>query len=139
MVTLSMIADQDYLALARTSATHVGSLLWFPLARVADLRLAVNEACVCFLDPAARRESAAHGIESAAHGMSPRPNPIELAYDRHPSELHVSVRAAVGENWPEVDDLGWALLRALVGDVRVEVRDGVGVLTLIQPLPTGED
>ena len=128
MVTLSMIADMDYLALARTSAMHVGALLAFPLARVSDLRLAVDEACVCFLDSAARREP-------DSFGMSPVPESMELSYDRFPAELHVTVRAAVGAGWPAVGDLGWAMLRALVGDVEVEVEDGVGALTLILPLP----
>jgi anti-sigma regulatory factor (Ser/Thr protein kinase) len=131
MVTLSMIADMDYLALARTSAMHVGALLAFPLARVSDLRLAVDEACVCFLDSAARREP-------DSFGMSQAPESMELSYDRYPDELHVTVRAAVGVDWPTVDDLGWAMLRALVGDVRVHVEDGVGELTLILPLPGGQ-
>ena len=132
MVTLSMIADMDYLALARTSAMHVGALLALPLARVTDLRLAVDEACVCFLDSAARREP-------DSFGMSPVPESMELSYDRFPGELHVTVRAAVGAEWPAVDELGWAVLRALVGDVEVEVEDGVGSLTLILPLPAGRE
>lgn len=127
MVTLSMIADMDYLALARTSAMHVGALLSFPLARVSDLRLAVDEACVCFLDSVSRREP-------DSFGMSPAPESMELSYDRYPTELHVTVRAAVGADWPTVDELGWAMLRALVGDVRVQVEDGVGALTLMLPL-----
>lgn len=132
MVTLSMIADRDYLALARTSAMHVGALLAFPLARVSDLRLAVDEACVCFLDSAARREP-------DAFGMWPAPESMELSYDRYPDELHVTVRAAVGADWPAAQELGWAMLRALVGDVRVDALDGMGELTLILPLPTGQE
>jgi anti-sigma regulatory factor (Ser/Thr protein kinase) len=129
LVSLSMIADMDYLALARTSAMHVGALLAFPLPQVGDLRLAVNEACACFLDDAARREPDAFGMMV--------PEWMELAYDRFPDELHVTVRAAVGEGWPAVDELGWAVLRALVGDLHVDVHGGVGALTLILPLPTG--
>jgi anti-sigma regulatory factor (Ser/Thr protein kinase) len=132
MVTLSMIADMDYLALARTSAMHVGALLAFPLARVSDLRLAVDEACVCFLDGASHREP-------GSFGTTRPPESMELSYDRYPDELHVTVRAAVGPDWPAVDELGWAMLRALVGDVRVDATDGVGALTLILPLPTGQE
>jgi hypothetical protein len=33
--------------------------------------------------------------------------------------------------------MGWALLEALVGEVRTEVLGGVGVLTLVEPLPAG--
>lgn len=130
MAALSMIADMDYLALARTSAMHVGALLALPLGQVADLRLAVNEACACFLDTAARREPDAFGIAGL-------PESMELAYDRYPGELRVTVRAAVGDGWPDVDELGWAVLRALVGDLHVDVHGGVGVLTLMLPLPAG--
>lgn len=128
MVTVSVIADKDYLALARTSAMHVGALLSLPLARVSDLRLAVNEACACFLDAAARHVP-------SDWAASPLSQMLELAYDRYPGELHVTVRAAVDEDWPRVDELGWAMLGALVGDVRAQVRHGQGTLTLIQPLP----
>jgi serine/threonine-protein kinase RsbW len=129
VATLSMIANTDYLALARTAAMHVGALLALPLAQVADLRLAVDEACACFLDTTARR---------AALGVSAVPDVMELSFDHYPAELHVTVRAAVGEGWPAVDELGGAVLRALVGDACFQVQDGVGVLTLIQPLSTGE-
>lgn len=128
MVTLSMIADKDYLALARTSAMHVGALLCFPLAQVSDLRLAVNEACACFLDPPLRRVQQDGGFPAA-------PDWMELSYDRYPDELHITVRAAAYAGWPEVDELGWAVLRALVGAVHWYVHDGLGVLTLALPLP----
>ena len=49
MVTLTMLADQEYLALARTSAMHVAALLHLPLVQVTDLRLAVDEACTSFI------------------------------------------------------------------------------------------
>jgi hypothetical protein len=123
LVTLSMAADKDYLALARTSATHVGGLLGLPPARISDLRLAVDEACACFLDT----------LDGGSSEV------MELAYDRYPGELRVTVRAAVGKGWPVVDALGWEVLRAVVGDVRCHVQDdGVGVLTLIQPLSAWE-
>jgi serine/threonine-protein kinase RsbW len=128
MVSVSMLADADYLALARTSAMHVGALLSLSLAQVKDLRLAVNEACACFLEspsPSLRRVSDEHVV----------PQVLELSYDRFPDALHVTVRAPVDEGWPLVDELGWAMLGALVGEVRVEVRGGLGTLILIQPLP----
>lgn len=127
-----MPADMDYLALARTTAMHVGALLFFPMTRVADLRLAVNEACASFLGTSAYRAPDAFGIAA-------EPEVMELFYDRCPGELRITVRSAVGENWPRVDELGWMVLRALIGEVRVQARDGLGVLTLIVPLPTGMD
>ncbi|MBR7838723.1 hypothetical protein KDL01_35975 [Actinospica durhamensis] len=119
MVALTLVADQDYLALARTSAMHVAALLFLPLPRVNDLRLAVDEACTSFLHPAPRT-----------------PETLELSYDRHPASLHVTVRARAPLGWPQRDELGWAMLASLVGEVRVRVHDGIGALTLIEPLPT---
>jgi serine/threonine-protein kinase RsbW len=124
MVTLTLPADHDYLGFARTSAMHVASLLFFPLPRVNDLRLAVDEACTSFLQ-------AAHGADGAGS--------MELRYDRHPTSLHVTVRARAPHGWPGRDELGWAMLGSLVGEVRVQVEDGIGALTLIEPLPTATD
>ncbi|HEX4787579.1 MAG TPA: hypothetical protein VH372_03905 [Actinospica sp.] len=131
MITLRMIADKDYLALARTSAMHVGALLAFPLARVSDLRLAVDEACISFLDPPAYRDPDLPYAACVPSGT------LELAYDRHASDLHVTVTGTAPAGWPERQEPGWAILEALVGEVRAEVRAGDGVLTLIEPLPTG--
>ncbi|MBR7839479.1 hypothetical protein KDL01_39855 [Actinospica durhamensis] len=128
LVTLNMRADKDYLALARTCAMHTAAVLGFPLSRVTDLRLAVNEACLCFLEAPVRRGS-------DLLGSSPAPAALEIAYDLYPEELHVTLRSPVPENWPRVDETGWALLRALVGDVRVFAHEGLGTLTLIEPLP----
>lgn len=131
MVTLTLLADQDYLALARTSAMHVGALLFLPLPRVDDLRLAVDEACTSFLSSA--RSAGPAGADTAPPATE---QTMELSYDRYPRHLHVTIRSRAPRSWPERDELGWAMLGSLVGEVRMEVRDGVGVLTLIEPLPT---
>jgi serine/threonine-protein kinase RsbW len=130
MVTLTLLADRDYLALARTSAMHVASLLFFPLPRVNDLRLAVDEACTSFLQPA-------DGPAADADGAAPGPqDTMTLRYDRFPQSLHVTLSAPVPRGWPQRDELGWELLSSLVGDVQVSVRDGVGTVRLIVALPT---
>ena len=61
---------------------------------------------------------------------------MELSYDRYPTALHVTVRAPAPEDWPETDELGWAMLGSLVAEVRANVHEGIGTLTLIEPLPT---
>jgi hypothetical protein len=45
------------------------------------------------------------------------------------------VRAPVPASWPEVDELGWTMLQALVSEVRTEVADGIGTLILVEELP----
>ena len=156
MATLTLLADRDYLALARTSASHVAALLFFPRPRVSDLRLAVDEACTSFLRAESPGVDAATGVEGAdgeagaddadadavddGGGVAvASAETLELRYDRHPSSLHVTVSGRAPRDWPERDELGWAMLSALVGDVQVSVRDGVGALTLIVPLPTSAD
>ena len=126
MVTLSTDADKSALPLVRTSVAQVGAVLHLPPDRLADLRLAVNEACVCLL--------AAAPWEADPFG-SAAPEEMEVSFDLYPAELHVTVCAAAAECWPEPDGLGWAVLRRLPGEVRVSQGEGLGVLTVVEPLP----
>jgi anti-sigma regulatory factor (Ser/Thr protein kinase) len=128
MAALSFPADKDYLALARTTAMHVAGLLGLPISRVTDLRLAVDEACTAFLT--AGRAAGAAGVlrETALRDT------LDLRYDQYPGQLWVSVRAPVPPSWPEVDEIGWTMLQALVSEVRTEVDDGIGTLILIEEL-----
>jgi len=119
MAALTFPADKDYLALARTSVMHVAGLLNLPIGRVTDLRIAVDEACSVFLTP-----------------PPTAPSTFDLSFERHAGYLSVTVRGPAPETWPPDDDeLGWRMLQALVGEVRAESKDGIGTLTLIEPLP----
>jgi hypothetical protein len=125
MAALTVVADQDYLALARLSAMQVAALLELPLPQVTDLRLAVNEACTSFL--------------VAAPGRSPEPAAVTgatlyLCYDRYPDRLAVTVRGRAPALWPAQDELGWEVLCAVGKQVRAEVVDGIGTLTFTEPL-----
>jgi anti-sigma regulatory factor (Ser/Thr protein kinase) len=118
MAALTFPADKDYLALARTSAMHVAGLLDLPIGRVTDLRIAVDEACAVFLTP-----------------QPAVPSTFELCFERYAGYLSVTVRGPAPAKWPPADDeLGWRMLQALVGEVRAETKDGIGTLTLIEPL-----
>lgn len=127
MATLIMPADKDYLALARTSTMQIAALLDLSMSRVTDLRLAVDEACTSFLVAA-----------GDAGGPSGDAGNLELYYDHFPEHLHVTVCGTATAGWPTRDELGWEMLRALVGEVRAEVVADTGVLTLIEPLPEAE-
>lgn len=126
MAELTVVADRDYLSLVRTSAMQVAALLDLPLSRVSDLRLAVDEACTSFLVAARGREM--EPVEESGATL-------QVCYDRYPDRLEVTVLGLAPPMWPGQDELGWAVLRAIIGDVNAEVIDGVGILTLVEPLP----
>ena len=121
-----MVADQAYLPLARTFAMHVAALLDLTVAEVADVRLAVDEACTSFLVAAPGRT-----VETAALTGAR----LRLCYDRYPDRLQITVRGQAPPLWPTQDELGWETLRAAIPEVRAEVIDGIGTLTLVEPLP----
>lgn len=127
MVALTVVADQDYLALVRTSAMQVGALLDLPLPQVTDLRLAVDEACTSFLVPESGWQPERPEVAGAR---------LRLCFDRYIDHLRVTVRGPAPPSWPKRDGLGWELLRAVVGEVRAESVGGLGILTLIDPLPS---
>lgn len=126
MAELTVPADKDYLPLVRTSAMQVGALLELPLPQVTDLRLAVDEACASFMIAAPGRQ-----LEPAASSGAT----LCLSYERDPDYLRVTVAGPAPAMWPTQNELGWEMLRAVVGDVQAEVADGVGTLTMIEPLP----
>lgn len=126
LAVLTFAADKDYLALARMTAMHVAGLLGLPIGRVTDLRLAVDEACTSFLVAARGREM--EPVEESGATL-------QVCYDRYPDRLEVTVLGLAPPMWPGQDELGWAVLRAIIGDVNAEVIDGVGILTLVEPLP----
>ena len=116
MASLAVPADADYLAIARVTAMHVGALLGLPVGRIADLRLAVDEACSLLL-----RASAVPGA-------------LELSFEQWLDELRVTVRGPAPVGGPEPDDVGWLMMRALVGEAHMETDGGAAVLTLTVPL-----
>lgn len=131
LATVSFAADKDFLALARMMAMHVAGLVGLPIGRVTDLRLAVDEACSLFLVPPVGPHAP---LLPAPHG----PALLTLRFDRLAGGyLRISVTGPVPPRRPDEDDLGWTMLCALVGSPRWEVRDGLGTLTLTEPIPAG--
>ena len=131
LAVLTFAADKDYLALARMTAMHVAGLLGMPIGRVTDLRLAVDEACSIFL--AGPSGPAAPLLPPGRHVAAT----LTLRFERIAEHLRISVSGPAPLRRPDEDDLGWTMLCALVGSPRWEVRDGVGTLTLTEPIPTG--
>jgi serine/threonine-protein kinase RsbW len=122
LALLSFAADKDHLALARMTAMHVAGLAGLPIGRVTDIRLAVDEACSLFLGGLA----AAVGAEPGAM--------LTLRFDRLPDHLRIAVSGPEPARRPDGDDIGWLMLCALVGRPAWAVRDGIGTLTMFEPL-----
>lgn len=119
MAALVVPADKDYLALARLTAMHVAVLVGLTVGKVTDFRLAVDEACSLLLRAPAV------------------PGELELSFERLPSRLRVTVRGPAPIGGLEPEDIGWHMMRALVGDARMETVGETATLTLIEPLPDG--
>jgi serine/threonine-protein kinase RsbW len=118
LAVLSFAADKDHLALARMTAMHVAGLAGLPIGRVTDIRLAVDEACSLFLRDA----------KPGAGAM------LTVRFDRLASALRIAVSGPAPERSPDAEDLGWLMLCALVVRPLWDVRDGVGTLTMNEPL-----
>jgi serine/threonine-protein kinase RsbW len=128
LASIAFAADKDYLSLARMTAMHVAGLLGLPIGRVTDLRLAVDEACSLFLPPPLA------GPQELAEQVRGQ---LSLQFDQQGATLRIRVSGPAPLHGPDEDDLGWTMLCALVGEPRWEARDGVGTLTLTEPIPTG--
>lgn len=105
-VLIRVPADADYLAIIRSASAHVGTKLGCTLPEVADLRLAVDEACGLLLRHTVRDR----GADGAGD--------LECRFLLDGSALHVllSVDARYAAR-PESDEFGWTILSALVDDI----------------------
>jgi serine/threonine-protein kinase RsbW len=136
VAAITMPVSEAYVSLARLATAHVVGALGLSVGRAADLRLAVDEACGQFL----------HGPgplfddDDVVYAAADATTSIELCFDRLPGKLRITVCGPIplvpAISWPDRESLGWLVLEALVSDVRYEVepRDGVGTLTIVEPL-----
>lgn len=125
LAELTIPAEADSLGLARLAAMHVAGVLGVPVSRLAELRLAVNEACALLF----------HGPPAAAAERVAAPSAVSLRFERDASHLCISARGIAPYRGPAPGEIGWVLLQALVEDVRMETVGGIMTLTLREPLP----
>jgi serine/threonine-protein kinase RsbW len=130
LALLSFAADKDHLALARMTAMHVAGLSGLPIGRVTDLRLAVDEACSLFLSGL----SAFAGSTRLSDTGTEIGAMLTLRFDRLAEHLRISVSGPAPDRGPDTEDLGWLMLCALVGRPTWQVSDGIGTLTMLEPL-----
>ena len=127
MAAITMPASEAYVSFARLATAHIGGALGLSVGRVADLRLAVDEACGQFLQ-----------VPSSFLGAA---LPLEIYFDRRPHALRITVRGPIPNYWPDRESLGWLVLDALVSELRCEIppdEDGVGTLAFVELLSTDD-
>lgn len=149
-VLIRVPADADYLAIVRSASAHVATKLGCTLSEVADLRLAVDEACGLLLRHTMRDRragvavGAGGGSSDGAHegagvgvgvvagsgdGAGPHAGgragvgDLECCFALDGTALRVLLsRHAHTTAPPQSDEFGWTILSALVDDIvwRVE-------------------
>lgn len=121
-VLIQVPADADYLAVVRSASAHIATRLGCTLAEVADLRLAVDEACGLLLRHTHQDQDQDHDRQPGADdGVGA--GDLECRFLLDGSALHVVVsRRARHTAPPQSDEFGWTILGALVDDIiwRVE-------------------
>jgi serine/threonine-protein kinase RsbW len=123
-VVLAIPADREQVVLVRSVAGHIGARLGLSVAQLTDLRLAVDEACGLFL------------LSPAFGGAG---EVLECRFEQQAGALGITVRAPVPATLePDVDDIGWIMLGALVDELSWQVVDGVGTVTLLVRLAVRE-
>jgi serine/threonine-protein kinase RsbW len=143
VAAITMPVAEAYVSLARLATAHVAGTLGLSVGRVADLRLAVDEACGQFLHGTASLINDDDVVYVAADAADAATS-IELCFDRLPGKLRITVVGPIplvpAVSWPDRESLGWLVLDTLVADVRYEIEpgDGLGTLTLVEPLSTDE-
>jgi anti-sigma regulatory factor (Ser/Thr protein kinase) len=129
LASITMPAAERYAAFARLATAHLCGVLGLTVGRIADLRLAVNEACGQFMQGPA-----------PFVGLGGQVEPLELRFEQEPGALLITVRGPVSGEWPDRTGLGWLVMDALVADVRCEVgpTGGIGTIGFREPF-TPED
>jgi hypothetical protein len=120
LAAIFMPAMERSVGFARLATAHLCQVVGLSAGRVADLRLAVNEACGQFLGSAAPLGDPAGALR--------------LRFDLEPETLRITVGGPITRDWPDRESLGWTLLVALVADLRHAAAGGFGTLVLAEPL-----
>ncbi|HEV2634206.1 MAG TPA: ATP-binding protein [Actinocrinis sp.] len=119
-VVLGIPADRDQVTLVRSVAGHIGARLGLSVAQLTDLRLAVDEACGLFL---------------LAPGFPKAEGVLECRFEQLPEALRITVSALVPDDLaPDLDDIGWIMLDALVDQLSWTSADGVATVSLLTRL-----
>lgn len=123
-VALSIPADREQVVLVRSVAGHIAARLGLSMAELADLRLAVDEACGLFL---------------LSPGFGAAGEMIECRFEESAAALAVTVSAPAPPTQPDVEDIGWLMLSALVDELTWKAEHGEAQITLVKHLSVRGD
>jgi serine/threonine-protein kinase RsbW len=125
-VVVRVPADPDYLAVIRSASAHVATKFGCTLSEVADLRLAVDEACGLLLRHTVR--------DRRAEGAGD----LECCFILDGPALRVVLsRQARDAAPPESDEFGWTILGALVDDIVWRVEGPTVHVEIVKCRPDG--
>ena len=126
-VVVRVPADPDYLAVIRSASAHVATKFGCTLPEVADLRLAVDEACGLLLRHTVRDQRAADGAGD-----------LDCRFILDGPALRVVLsRQARDAAPPESDEFGWTILGALVDDIVWRVEGPTVHVEIVKRRPDG--
>ncbi len=113
LVTVTVPATANHLAVLRTAVGGFAARDQFTLDQVDDLRMAVEEAAVQLL----------------RHSRGDR---ITMDVETTDAGVEVRLTGNVAHNDPVIDEssFSWTILRALADDIRIESADGQAVVVL---------
>jgi serine/threonine-protein kinase RsbW len=125
-VVVRVPADPDYLAVIRSASAHVATKFGCTLSEVADLRLAVDEACGLLLRHTVR--------DRRADGAGD----LECCFILDGPALRVVLsRQARDAAPPQSDEFGWTILGALVDDIVWRVEGPTVHVEIVKRRPDG--
>ena len=125
-VLVRVPADPDYLAVVRSASAQVATKFGCTLPEVADLRLAVDEACGLLLR---------HTVPDRRGGGL---GDLECRFVLHGPELRVTLGIEARDiAKPEEDEFGWTILSALVDDIAWRVEGPTVCVEIVKRRPAG--
>ena len=120
-VLITVPADPDYLGVIRSAGAHVATKAGCTLQEVADLRLAVDEACGLLLRNAVRDPDAGGSAD------------LECRFDLEPATLRVVLGLRARDVIrPDEDDFGWSILSALVDRIVWRMEGAVAQVEILK-------
>jgi anti-sigma regulatory factor (Ser/Thr protein kinase) len=123
-VLVRVPADPDYLAVVRSASAQVATKFGGTLAEVADLRLAVDEACGLLLRHAVPDQRGAGDGD------------LECRFVLDGPELRVTLGMRARDvARPDEDEFGWTILSALVDDIVWRVQGPTVCVDIVKRRP----